>query len=288
MGTPAPCSPPADPSKAALCITVAPEPMSFTSNPDFDGKGYLVAQVFDTSLPDYPDGGEEPALAAQTFGEPDAGTVDLSQPLPAIRFDGLPATVYPRVVFVDGPTLSGSIGAGTWLAGYDLGNGLGGQPPLVAQQLVAGTGTSVTMKLSALRQLVVTMTRTVPPAGNGEGPATFVATTVQGPASGSPLFGVGQNPCARVDGTNVALVSGFVIGTGPYYVAGVLDDFGTGDGGVDLPPGSLVSLQLANGGLQIPAADQLTYPATAYQITQTIALDLVMPGAPATDPVSVP
>jgi hypothetical protein len=267
---------------------VVPEAIAFTADPAFDGKGYLVAQVFDTPLPDAPDGGEVPSLAAQTFGEPDAGTVDLSQPLPAIRFDGLPATVYTRMVFVDGPTPTGSIGAGTWLAGYNLADGLGGQPPLVAQALTVGMGTSVTMTLSALRELVVTMTRTVAPAGNGEGPATFVATTDQVPASGSPLFGAGQSTCARVDGTNMAQVSGFVIGTGPYYVAGILDDFGLADGGIALPPGALVSLQQTNGTLQIPAADQLTYPPTAYRVTQTVALDLVLPGAPATDGVTCP
>jgi hypothetical protein len=286
--TSAPCAPPGDPTKAALCVTVVPEAMTFTSDPRFDGKGYLVAQAFDTSLPDYPDGGETPSLAAQTFGEPDAGTVDLSQPLPVIRFDGLPGAVYPRVVFVDDPDTTVDIGAGTWLAGYDLGDGLGGQPALVAQPLVVGSGTSITMTLTALRELVVTMQRTVAPAGNGEGPATFVATTDQVPGNGSPLFGVGQNACSRVDGTNQTQVSGFVIGSGPYYVAGILDDFGLADGGVTLPPGGLVSLQQTNGTFQIPAADQLTYPATAYRVSQTITLDLVLPGAPATDGISCP
>ena len=286
--TSAPCAPPADPTKAALCVTVVPEAMTFTSDPRFDGKGYLVAQAFDTSLPDYPDGGEIPALAAQSFGAPDAGTVDLSQPLPAIRFDGLPGAVYPRIVFDDDPASTDDIGAGTWLAGYDLGAGLGGQPALVAQPLVVGSGTSITMTLTALRELVVTMQRTVAPAGNGEGPATFVVTTDQVPASGSPLFGVGQNACSRVDGTNQTQVSGFVVGAGPYYVAGILDDFGLADGGVSLPPGALVSLQEANGTFQIPPADQLTYAPTAYRVTQTIALDLVLPGAPATDTVSCP
>ena len=41
-------------------------------------------------------------------------------------------------------------------------------------------------------------------------------------------------------------------------------------------------------GLQIPAADQLTYAPTAYRVSQTISLDLVLPGAPATDGVSCP
>ena len=269
----APCAPPADPNKAALCLTVAPEPIDFSSDTRFDGKGYLVAQVFGTPLPDSPDGGEVAALAAQTFGAPGAGGVDLSQPLPVIRFDGLSGTVYPRVVFADDPALGSNIGPGTWLAGYDLGAGLGSAPPLVARPLVAGTGTSITVKLSALRELVVTMERTTPAVGNGQGAATFVATTDQVPASGSPLFGLGQAACAHVDGANTAQVSGFVIGAGPYYVAGVLDDFGLADGGVSLPPGALTSLQVTSAGPEIPAADRLTYAPTAYRVSQTIALD---------------
>ena len=125
-----PCTPPSNPTKAALCVKVVPEVVTFTSDPRFDGKGWLVAQVFSTALPDDADGGEVPSLAAQTFGAPDAGDVDLSQPLPAIRFDGLTAgSVYPRVVFYDDPTATTDLGAGDWLGGYDLSGGLGGSPP---------------------------------------------------------------------------------------------------------------------------------------------------------------
>ena len=142
--------------------------------------------------------------------------------------------------------------------------------------------------MTALRELVVTMDRGVMPAGNGEGPATFIVTNTPTPGAGAPLFGVGQNPCARVDGTNEAVVSGFVFGDGPYYTAGILDDFGLADGGVSLPPGALTSLQVSNGGVQIPPADQLTYAPKAYRVSQTISLDVVLPNAPATDTVSCP
>jgi hypothetical protein len=284
-----PCAAPSDPTKSALCVTVAPEAITFTSDPRFDGKGWLIAQVFSTAQPDDADGGEVPSLGAQTFGAPDAGSVDLSQPLPAIRFDGLPpGSVYPRVVFYDDPTPSSDLGAGDWLGGYDLSGGLGGSPPLVAQALAAGQGTSIAMTMTALRELVVTMERGVMPAGNGEGPATFVVTNSQTPATGAPLFGVGQNPCARVDGTNEATVSGFVYGDGPYYVAGILDDFGLADGGVSLPPGALTSLQVSSAGVEIPPADQLTYAPMADRVSQTISLDVVVPNPPATDPVSCP
>ncbi len=289
-GPPA-CAPPTDPSKAALCVTLAPETIAFTGDARFDGKGWLIAQVFDSQFPDYPDGGSKPALATTVLpaGAPDAGVLDLSQGIPVLRFDDLPDKVYARAIFVDDPAPpAGTIAAGTWLAGYDLTGGIQNQLPLAPQTLTPGSGTAVTLPLVALRELIVTMDRGVTPAGNGEGPATFAATPDQVPSSSSHILGIGQSACARVDGTNQAQVSGFVIGKGPYYVAGDLDDFGSGDGG-NLPPGSLVDLE-ANGagGYRIPAADQLTYPANAYRVSQTITLGLVIPGAPATDTVSCP
>jgi hypothetical protein len=286
------CAPPTDPTKSAMCLTLQPEDITFTSDPKFDGKGWLIAQVFDTALPGLPDGGELPAIATMEVpaGGPDAGpAVDLSQPLAVLRFDGLPTTAYARAVFVDDPAPVATIEASTWLAGYDLSQGLVDQLPILAQSLPKGAGTSVSLNLMALRQMNVTLNRTVAPAGNAEGPATVVATTTQVPASDSPFFGIATSSCARVDGANTALTTGFVIGKGPYYVVGLLDDFGTADAGVSLAPGALTSLVVVDGGaLQIPSADEMTYPSTAYQVSQTISLDLVIPGAPNKDNVSCP
>jgi hypothetical protein len=286
----APCPPPADPSKASLCLMLAPEDIAFTGDPRFDGKGWVGVQVFDSAFPDSPDGGSKPALATAVLpaGAPDAGTIDLSQGVPMVPFDGLPDTVYVRAIFIDNPAPTGAIAAGTWIAGYDLSNGIQNKLPLYAQTLTRGSGTSITLHLVALRELIVTMNRSVAPAGNGEGPATFAATPDQVPTASSKLFGLGNSACARVDGTNQAQVSGFVVGKGPYYVLGALDDFGLADGGGGIPPGSLVSLELAGGGYQIPAANLLTYPANAYRVSQTISLGLVVPGAPANDTVSCP
>ena len=285
-----PCAPPGDTSKSAMCLTILPEDIAFTSDPKFDGKGWLVAQVFDTATPSLPDGGELPALATMELppGGPDAGQIDLSQPIQVLRFDGLPSTVYTRVVFLDDPAPNPQIGASTWLAGFDFSKGLLTNTPLVSESLPQGAGTDVSLHLIALREMTVTLNRTVTPAGNGEGPATVVATPDQVPSSTSQLFGVGSNPCARVDGNNTAEVTGFVFGKGPYYIASQLDDFGLGDGGVSLPPGALVSLELVDGGYELPSADLMTYSPTAYRVSQTISLDLLVPGAPATDGVSCP
>ena len=285
-----PCAPPADPTKSALCLTLVPESIAFTSDPSFDGKGWLIAQIFDSTLPDYPDGGQKPDLASAELppGLPDGGTIDISQPIPVLRFDGLPSTVYVRAVFFDNPNPPTPVGAGTWLAGYDLQNGIHSQLALVNQALTPGSGTSISLPLTALRQMVVTLDRAVTPAGNGEGPAEVVATPDQSPSSGSPIFGLGTSPCSRVDGTNTAQVSGLVIGKGPYWVAADLDDFGLSDGGAGLPPGSLTSLDFVDGGYLLPAANQLTYAANAYQVALTVSLNVVVPGAPSTDTVTCP
>ena len=284
-----PCAPPADPSKSALCLTLVPESIAFTSDPSFDGKGWLIAQIFDSAQPDYPDGGQKPDLAHAELppGLPDGGTIDISQPIPMLRFDGLPSTVYVRAVFFDNPNPPTPVGPGTWLAGYDLQNGIHSQLALVNQPLTPGSGTSISLPLTALRQMVVTLDRAVTPAGNGEGPAEFVATPDQSPSSGSPIFGLGTSPCAKVDGTNTAQVSGLVIGKGPYWVAADLDDFGLADGGVGLPAGSLTSLDI-DAGYLLPAANHLSYAANAYQVALTVSLNVVVPGAPSTDTVTCP
>ena len=284
-----PCAPPADPSKSALCLTLVPETIAFASDPSFDGKGWLIAQIFDSAQPDYPDGGQKPDLAHAELppGLPDGGTIDISQPVPVLRFDGLPSTVYVRAVFFDNPSPPTPIGPGTWLAGYDLQNGIHSQLALVNQTLTPGSGTSVSLSLTALRQLVVTLDRAVTPAGNGEGPAEFIATPDQSPSSGSPIFGLGTSPCAKVDVVNTK-VSGLVIGKGPYWVAADLDDFGLADGGVGLPAGSLTSLDFVDGGYLLPAANQLSYAANAYQVALTVSLNVVVPGAPSTDRVTCP
>jgi hypothetical protein len=279
------CAPPSDPTKGALCITISPEAIAFTSDPNFDGKGPLVAQVFGTNLPDLPDGGSVVALATGTTTQ-----VDLSQPVPVIRFDNLaPGTVYPRAVFADPVMPTSNLAAGFWLGGYDLSGGIKDQTPVLPTTVSAGSGTAITMNLMAVRGLTIGMTLGTTPAGNGEGPAVFIVTPAQAPGAGAALFGLGKSPCARVDGNATAQVSGFVIGKGPYYVAAVLDDFGLGDGGISLPPGSLASLTLTSqGGAEIPVADALMYAANAYTITSTVSLSLLVSGDAGTDTVTCP
>jgi hypothetical protein len=50
----------------------------------------------------------------------------------------------------------------------------------------------------------------------------------------------------------------------------------------------MTSLELADGGFQIPAADQLTYAANAYRTSATVTLNVTIPGDAGVDMVSCP
>ena len=272
-----PCAPPADPTKSSLCIRIAPEAIQFLANdPSLDGKGFMVVDVHDVANPDQPDGAPIPPLQQRILpgdGGADAGELDLSAAVPTIRFDGLSSTVYPRVVFVDARG-STKVGAGWWLGGYDFTNGFQKPALLTPVTLTPGVGTTITIDLTALRRLHVTLTRSATPIGNAMGPASVVATPDLVPVAGSKLFGVGANPCAKVNGALTAEVNGFVLGKGPYYALAQLDDFGTGG---FFAPGSLISLEIADGGVRNPASSQLTYAANAYVVAHTVDLDLTVP-----------
>jgi hypothetical protein len=272
----APCAPPADPTKASLCITATAEAIQFiASDPNLDGKGLLAFDVYDTATPDS-DGGASPPLSYKFFpADAGAGEFDLATPIPAVRFDGLPpGAVYPRVLFIDSRTVN-AVGAGWWLGNYDLSSGIAKGTALAPVTLTAGAGTSVAITLTALRRLHVVITRSVTPVGNAQGPASVVAIADNAPHAGTKVYGIGSNPCAKLTGNLSAEVNGFVFGQGPYWGVAVVDDFGVGGGG--LPPGSMTSLAFADGGISSPPGTQLTYAANAYLVTQTLDLDLALP-----------
>ena len=282
-----PCAPPSDPQKSSICIVVTPEAIQFLNgDPDLDGKGFGVIEVQSGPNPDLPDGGQVTPLGTSTFGVGDAGEFDLASPIPMVRFDGLPAKVYPRVLFVDVKAPGKQPGPGWWIGGYDLSKGFVQPQLLMPVTLQPGKGTTVTVDLVALRKWNVTVTRSATPVGNAMGVANVLAMTDKVPTSTSSLFGVATNQCANVSGNKKALANGFVIGKGPYYAVALLDDYGTGS---FLAPGSLTSLEVADGGLQNPAAAQMVYPATAYLIARTVDLGLVVPKpSPGVDSVACP
>ncbi len=281
-----PCMPSNDPKKAALCIVVDHETIAFLANdPRFDGLGAMIAQVFVHAVPDFPDGGEEPALATVVLpnaadGGGDAGQFDLKSQTASFRFEFTPGTVYPRVFFIDNPTPE--LAAGWWVAGLDFSNGIKANMPLGAHTLKAGDAKGIRMNLTALRDLVVNVTRSVIPFGNGQGVTTVVALDTNTYSAGSKGFGVAKG-CTNLEAKDaMAPVEGFVIGKGPYFLSTGLDDFNVGDAS---NAGYLVSLSDSG---TIPAANQTNYPANAYVITHPVDLNVVFPTVGGLDTKSCP
>jgi hypothetical protein len=287
------CAPPSDPTKAALCIQVSHEMLTFVPNDTrLDGKGVVIAQLFATPHPDYPDGGEMPALATATIPGLDGGLDasaewDLTNDIPVIRFDGLePGTVYPRVFFIDNQTQV--LTAGWWVAGLDLSHGLKDGLPLGPATLTKGQGASFDMNLTALRGLFVALDRSVDPSGDGRGIATIVAYDVNDPpAVGANVFGIAQN-CANLTQPDAASpVAGFIIGKGPYYLGATLDDFGVAEAGS--LAGALVSLTPGpDGGVVIPDDNLAIYPASSYVVGKVIVLNTALPKPSGADQSSCP
>jgi hypothetical protein len=281
------CAPPSDGSKAALCIVLAPEPMTLVpSDLALDGKGVLFLEVFDTPNPDLPDGGTQQALAGTVLPPPaDAGLGEVPLATLAstpIRFDGLPGkTVYARGFFADNAAAiktGGELVPGTWIGGYDLSNGVKDALPIQPITLAAGSAKTSTLPLVALRRLLVSVSRasTVTPAGDGQGPLQVLAIDTQKPGPSSKLFGLGRLGCADLSGTASVIVKGAVAGTGPFWLMAFLDDLAAGGSG-GIPDGAMASLEIAGGQPQIPASNKLAYAADAYQVSAAVQMSFVIP-----------
>lgn len=289
------CAAPSVPANAALCVTVTPEAIAFLSDPAFDGKGLMTIGVYSNAGASDDAGIVAALLPSQDAGVGDGGFALLNLaalPAPVVRFEVPAGTSYVRAIFIDNPASladGGGLQAGWWLGGFDLSHGID-NAPLMPVTLTAGAATNLTIDLFALRKLTLTVTRdpSVIPAGNGQGPLTTVAvnTPVLSSDAGTYLYGVGQLPCADVSGDAAATVPGWVLGNGPYWIAATLDDFGVGG---NFPAGGLFSV-FDGGGATVPAIDELTYDAGAYQVTGLATLTYVNPwdGGADADTVSCP
>ncbi len=260
-----PCPAPADPTKSAICIELEPETISFdTQDPDLDGLGVLVVEVFDAPDPELPDGGSIAPLHQVTFGA-DGGQLDISTTIPPQRFDDLPSTVYVRATFVDASSSDSFPRPGVWLGGVDLNQGLERDARLLAVNLVRAEGRTVTVPLRALRRLEVEVSlgAGVVPVDDAQGPGSFLALSAAAPISGQVAFGVGESDCVDVSGGRTDVISGVVIGEGPYFLFSALDDFRIGG----LPaPGAIVTLDLDDAGAgSVPSANRFSVPVGAYE-----------------------
>jgi hypothetical protein len=278
-----PCAPPALATDTALCLRFSPETIVPRADKALDEWGVLVVQVFDTPNP--PDkNASQVALAERVLPANSAsgGEIALSALRPMRLVHAFPSTVYVRAFFVDNPDVlaqGNKIAWGVWVGGVNLADGIQKNEPLLPVPLEVGRGNLLDLTLTALRRLDVTVKTTATPIGDGQGKLDVIAVDKPDPGKKPAVFGSASTPCADVTAGDVTL-TGVVVGDGPYYVTGVLNDLGTPG---DLPPGSLVSLEPTDGGFQIPT--ELTYGKGNYRPSVTIDLNYVVPlGADAGTP----
>lgn len=292
------CPPPMDPTKAALCLVIEPEPIDFVAADEkLDGKGLLIVQVFDKALPGNGAALDEKLSPPQPPGGSPA-TKDLSElTAQPFRFEGLPTEVYPRAFFVDdvAGAQPDSLVPGTWIGGLDVSNGLAEDMPLRKVTLEAGKGTTIKLPLTAIRKLTVTVSRSTAPVsgGNAQGKLTVLALGSQQLDDKTKMYGMGESACANLSANGATTkVEGVVVGKGPYWITGILDDFQQGNlPVVDIPAGALASLELVLSpfSVKVPDKNKLTYAANAYEIEASIELNQQVPrqgGAP--DAISCP
>lgn len=292
------CAAPSDPSTAALCLVIEPEVLDLVDGDErFDGQGVFVVQVFDTPEPDLPDGTQVPALAETTIpdqpGGPTPVLTGVYDPLEPVRFEGLPAQVFVRVLFADNFEVfeSDALVGGLFVGGWDLSQGVLFEGGLEPVDLTVGEGLEVTMPLVALRSMKVKLTKPifVQPRGNGEGPAGFFLFDTSNVTVNAPIWGIGETACGSIHAPSGIDVEGAFVGPGPYFGFGYLDDYGEGIEN-QIPPGTMVNLELAGGQPSLPAGAEIEIPPGAYRVEASLELTTTIPfqGLPPPDPVSCP
>jgi hypothetical protein len=285
---PNPCTDPAETrdanaDNAKVCLTFAPETIAVDSaNPQLDGKGVLLVQFYDTETLtassvllkqiQYPPPPETPLT----------GNVSVYS-LPQIDVEGLPETVYMRVLFVDNQAFfAPAIKTLTWgmfIGNLDLSAGVLPPPKLKKLTLTNDKGTLHPTTLTALRKIAVTsieLMSGVTPADDGQGPLSVGVFDVAAP-SGQPVKGGVALPCTNITAAAVANAIPFTYGSGDRWVGAQLDDFNQGG---TAKPGNIASLGGGGSGQSILDSQKVTFAADQYSATLAkVTLNFVIPGS---------
>lgn len=270
---PADCAAPTDANQTALCVTLAPEAVTAQSDPALDEKGVLLVQLFDTPTPPEKDASAVALLEHVLPANPGVSEVSLAA-IPVQRLVGtLPPVVYLRAVFVDNAerlAKDAALGWGAWVGGIDVSDGFQDKDPILPVPLDVGKGNAVTLPLVALRKLTVAVHASAKPVGDGQGPLAAVVVNDPDVAKKPPAFGLARAACADV--SKDVTLTGFVVGAGPYWITGALNDLGLPG---DFPPGTLAALTVSATKITIP--QKLVIAAGDYAPSVSIDLDYVAP-----------
>jgi hypothetical protein len=288
---PEPCSAPAQPGTSKLCLTLEPQAMALRSEPEFDGRGYLLVEVFDTPAPG---AGTQPLK--RLFFPPEAETNPQNAALsigalPRVDIDGLPELVYVRSSFADNPAWSATAQPylyGVFMGGRDLNNGIIPTPPIREVRLPSGTASELFQPMTALRRFSVEvrlgLAEGVTAPDDAQGPV-LVGAFQERSASNTRIYGFARLDCASI-ASAPATATGFLFslrGAHDFWFAGQIDDFNKG--GIS-PPGSIVSIDDM---LLTPDAQKQFVDADAYVVTvPPVVLNEILPGFAGSSPYACP
>jgi hypothetical protein len=270
---PGDCAPPVNKNQTALCVTLVPEAIKAESDPALDEKGVLLIQIFDTPTPPETNASAVALVERVLPANPGTSEVALGA-IPMQRLAGtMPPVAYVRAVFVDDAerlAQGATLGWGAWVGGVDLSDGFQDKDPILPVKLAIGEGNLLSLPLVALRKLTVKVHASATPVGDGQGPLAAVVVNDPDVAKKPPAFGLARAGCADV--SKDVTLTGFVVGKGPYWVTGALNDLGLSG---DLPPGSLAALDVTASKLTIPR--ELTFAADDYAPSASIDLSYAVP-----------
>jgi len=292
-GPPNPCPDPAETPDAnapnsKVCLRFAPEQIAVsTTDTQLDGKGVLLIQFYDT------DTLTATTVPLKTIQYPPPPATPLTgnesvYSLPQIDVEGLPETVYMRVLFVDNqaffvPAIK-TLTWGMFIGNLDLSAGVLPPPKLKKLTLTNDKGTMPDpIKLTALRKIStsIELMTGVTPADDGQGPLSVGCFDVAAP-SNAPVRGGAQLGCKNVTAGPITGVTAFTYGSGDRWVGAQLDDFNQGG---TAKIGNIASLG-GGTGQSILDSQKITFAADQYSATLAkIVLNYVLPGAtPGTAP----
>ncbi len=275
-GTTADCAPPNEPSKASLCLSLEPEVMQLVAqDPELDGVGTLIVEIFDR-----PDADTQGVVPLTRFVLPEGsgpgkpGALSIGDIPETLRFDGLPATVYVRSLFIDNDAMfqGGKPTWGAWIGGVTLDEGLR-QRELDGVPLSVGSGTAVTQPMGALRKLEVTVDvqKGTKLPDDGLGPLRFVSAKSAKLEKDMAVFGAGAVDCADLRAGHTATVSGVAVTSGKHFVLAQFDDFNLGQS----MSGQVVNAKLEPGGITL--TDSVTFAPDQYKATTSVSLSTLTP-----------
>ncbi len=293
---PPPCAAPEKPSDARICLTWDPEVINATADPRMNLQGTMIVAIYDT---DNPGPTTVPLFSTiypplDSMGKPvdtDLATLpEIDANIAHTDPDAGGRTVYLRALFVDNAQwfLNKTVLTyGMFVGGFDLTQGVNPPPKLRPITLTTGKGVLHSTHLTAFKRFTtkVGLADTVIPADDAQGPISVGAFNVSAPSM-QPVLGGVQLPCTDLKKGPVD-VTGFLYGTGDFWIVAQLDDFNKG--GLSMP-GSIVSL---GGGANFQSAlpsQKVTVAAGDYAAADIplISLNVVVPGSTGFAPYACP